>query len=61
MINKIKPCPFCGEKAKLYEDMTGCKVVQCNKCGCGTLRKHDKNIVVSAWNNRVVDKEREND
>ena len=29
--------------------------MQCNKCGCGTLQKHDKDLVVSAWNTRVID------
>lgn len=34
MSEELKTCPFCGGKAKMYEDITGQYVVQCKKmCG----------------------------
>lgn len=33
----IKPCPFCGEEAKLYRDKLF--VVKCTGFGCGALQR----------------------
>jgi len=52
---KLKPCPFCGGEAELYQTWTGDYCVQCNKCGATTLHKRDANIVVGDWNRRVED------
>lgn len=53
---KLKPCPFCGGKAKLHQafDYTYC--VQCDKCWVTTLHKHKAEEVVRAWNRRTEQK-----
>ena len=55
----LKPCPFCGCRAGVYEDRYGGWVVQCDVCGCGTLHG-DKESVIRWWNRRYNEKEKEN-
>lgn len=50
---KIKKCPHCGCKADVYQDYTGFYQVQCNVCGCGTLKKYEKEKAIELWNRRV--------
>lgn len=50
---KLKPCPFCGGKAGVYQDYHGFYTVQCDKCGIGTLHKYDEIEVINDWNRRV--------
>lgn len=61
----LKPCPFCGGKAKVFVDKKVC--VMCMECGAQTIRRHDyydlvKNGRKTAteqsiedWNRRVQD------
>lgn len=51
---KLKPCPFCGCSAGLYQAYDGCYTVQCKVCGNGTLCKPNKNLVIELWNRRTV-------
>ena len=54
MENKnLKPCPFCGCKADLWQDYTGFWLVECGCCGVRTLIKNSKNLVIRDWNRRV--------
>lgn len=53
MKNKLKPCPFCGDKAKLFEDYSGLFTVQCEKCGISTLLKRNSEEVIADWNRRI--------
>ena len=48
----VLPCPCCGCGAKLYTSYDGMYIVQCAKCGCGTLHKHDSESVIRDWNTR---------
>ncbi len=52
-LNELKPCPFCGSEAELYEDYTGFWVVQCKKCGMGTLCRKQQRSVIKEWNRRI--------
>ena len=49
---KLKPCPFCGSKAKMYHDYHDFALIQCTKCGIGTLHKSDEEEVIKDWNTR---------
>jgi len=54
---KLKPCPFCGAKAKLIR-MHGERAVSCtNETGCAVLPTTNfmtEDQAVAAWNNRVT-------
>lgn len=49
----LKPCPFCGGKAELEEDMGYPYVVSCKNCGARVNSlENDKKGSVDAWNRR---------
>ena len=54
----LKPCPFCGGKAKFYEIPyhTDCycnkKTITCTKCGI-TIKNANKFKLISLWNTRI--------
>lgn len=60
---KIKPCPFCGGKARLliksFDIFTHGAIVECCKCGARTKLIEPncdysaKNKAVEIWNERV--------
>lgn len=53
-MDKLKPCPFCGGKADIYEDNCYSQFyVQCGVCGCSTVLDCCEENVVAAWNMRV--------
>jgi len=50
MAYDLKPCPFCGGKATLWDDQTGLLDASCDECGCeiaGTVSAHID------WNTRA--------
>lgn len=49
---KIKPCPFCGGKAKLNQAYDGHYCVTCELCGVRTLYSDKKHIPIMFWNRR---------
>ena len=58
MSEKLKPCPFCGSEANLYE----CKWlgvtsygVECTKCKGLVDRCSTKKEAIKAWNRRAND------
>lgn len=55
MSARLKPCPFCGGEAKLYESVALYKV-RCNDCGASAFGISVKEVVAS-WNRRVNDME----
>lgn len=50
---KLKPCPFCGGKAELFQDYMGWYVIECTACGNGTLHFANSDGAVNAWNRRA--------
>ncbi len=50
----LKPCPFCGGAAELYdpESYPGLQKVCCRECGIDTPLISD-NEAIAAWNRRV--------
>lgn len=55
MMPELKPCPFCGGKARLNQAYDGSFCVQCTKCGNGTLMEKTKETVIKKWNRRATD------
>jgi len=58
---ELKPCPFCGGKAKLMQSLTGFSV-ECLGCGIATpkaptsMTQYDPvDVVVVTWNRRSTD------
>lgn len=58
---ELKPCPFCGGEAHVYQDYTGHYTVQCDKCGIGTLSYNNKKTAKRQWNRRVRNVQKEAD
>lgn len=58
MANDLKPCPFCGGKAKT-DTILGRPGVTCTKCRAfmRALFGEEENEVIEAWNRRVKDEE----
>lgn len=53
MENNLKPCPLCGQNAKLCEPTTHYSYrVACIKCRCNTGGYETKLEAVEAWNRR---------
>lgn len=53
-MNELKPCPFCGSKAKLMRVGAG-RIVKCEGCGVSTSFLADD--AVKAWNTRAIDRD----
>ena len=54
---KLKPCPFCGREAKMWQDMyrTELKKVECSGCGAGTSwAVFNENLLAEKWNTMIV-------
>ena len=52
---RIKPCPFCGGKAKVYwNNIWKYEFVKCDTCGATTGKFEDNKGSIKAWNNRVL-------
>lgn len=52
---KLKLCPFCNGKAKIHYDYSNFALVQCSKCGIGTLHKPNEADVIKDWNTRYME------
>lgn len=56
MKNKLRPCPFCGNKASPLHvglDNTSGYVVECHMCRARTENRIHKESAIEAWNRRV--------
>lgn len=57
MPTKLKPCPFCGGRAKIYtvfDKITKIFGITCQKCGVGSTQwTGDVKKVAEDWNRRV--------
>ena len=56
-MTKLKPCPFCGSDAQIYNgDSMGRSIfIMCKKCQCGTSRETLEHAIED-WNRRVEQK-----
>ena len=59
---KLKACPFCGGKAKVFKEnatvlFTARYSVACEKINCDvvTLEKRTKKEAIKAWNKRTLE------
>lgn len=54
---ELKPCPFCGGKAKADKEFLGTWKVRCKNCPCdmGRYWFYTKQKAIIAWNRRVND------
>ena len=48
----LKPCPFCGGKAELFNSYDGYHCVQCTVCYCSTLNFRKEQTAINFWNRR---------
>lgn len=55
-IPELKPCPFCGARALIYEAFPGSYIVHCVRCKCmfGRFFSHENDAIVE-WNRRAND------
>lgn len=52
MQNKLKPCPFCGNKdIGLLNSSSGCSVI-CEHCGAQSEYMDEIKLAIEAWNRR---------
>lgn len=50
--NKLKPCPFCGGEAELYQSYCGYYQIECHQCSARSCTAVEKESVISNWNMR---------
>lgn len=51
-MTELKPCPFCGADAVLFEVKPIWWYAQCTDCRCYQV-SHSKDETISKWNRRV--------
>lgn len=51
--NELKPCPFCGGKARKFNGVAGSYGVVCKKCGAKTYPYASQSSATRAWQRRV--------
>ena len=52
MYNELKPCPFCGGEADLYQSYCGYYQIECHQCSARSCTAVEKESVISNWNMR---------
>lgn len=59
MMERLKPCPFCGGEATLVEDKKQYKIF-CTKCDCQYGWCEDKDDTIHGWNRREGGQDEQN-
>lgn len=57
---KLKRCPFCGSRARIFTAANGNYGIECDKIGCVTmLATQNRSVekIVNDWNRRQQDDE----
>lgn len=55
---ELKPCPFCGSKAKYYKNFNaGYYEITCSECDYCLMSGDDIEEVVETWNTRPIEDE----
>lgn len=61
MGNKLKPCPFCGGKASVFEYIPDKAVaIRCDRCGAtvySSAASNSEEMLTAKWNHRQAIKE----
>lgn len=52
MYNELKPCPFCGGEAELYQSYCGYYQIECHQCSARSCMAVEEESVISNWNTR---------
>lgn len=52
MRNELKPCPFCGGEAELYQSYCGYYQIECHQCSARSCMAVEEESVISNWNMR---------
>lgn len=52
MYNELKPCPFCGGEAELYQSYCGYYQIECHQCSARSCMAVEEESVISNWNMR---------
>lgn len=52
MYNELKPCPFCGGEAELYQSYCGYYQIECHQCSARSCMAAEEESVISNWNMR---------
>ena len=52
-MSELKPCPFCGGKAKVIKTYEGMRWVVCDDCLCETDLFNTDVKAINAWNRRA--------
>lgn len=55
-MDKLKPCPFCGGEARVFEEWgltTTRHYVRCMRCFCSTATYNRRKTAVEVWNRRT--------
>jgi len=49
---ELKPCPFCGKKAKVSNGWTGIVWCECSDDDCPAILQDTEEDAIAAWNTR---------
>ena len=60
---ELKPCPFCGGKARITKSNLGTNLIYCTECPTtfGRYWFSKKRDIIKAWNRRADNEQREAD
>lgn len=57
LVQKLLPCPFCGEQpdSRFFgDDDGGYQVIACHACECAQVHRDDEETAIQSWNTRAL-------